>query len=285
MAYKTTTLKTKTNDNVYPKVIGESINDAFVDSSTITHHLYEQTHKVGFQIANATNIKIQNSLQKPAGLTKTELVGVGANGQENIEIGDNLTLANGKLSATGGGSGGGDFEELTFSDDWSSVTGTITGTKPVIINHEEGKALFNQLMVPNFASSFYGIDILDNIITISMIIVYGEESFKQDFEIMNQLYSHFITMTDSSNNVVLYLTIQNISDDKFTSSTLAPYLAYRKVMVNGNLHGSVPTYIYGDGNNIKVYYMNPGDNNINPEPDVYSDLSSFTIDDIVKPVR
>lgn len=47
--------------------------------------------------------KAENSLQKPAGLTKTELVGVGANGQENIEIGDNLTLANGKLSATGGG--------------------------------------------------------------------------------------------------------------------------------------------------------------------------------------
>lgn len=40
---------------------------------------------------------LNNSLQKPTGLTKTELVGVGVNGQENIEIGDNLTLANGKL--------------------------------------------------------------------------------------------------------------------------------------------------------------------------------------------
>lgn len=44
--------------------------------------------------------KANNSLQKPTGLTKTKLVGVGTNGQENIEIGDNLTLANGKLSAT-----------------------------------------------------------------------------------------------------------------------------------------------------------------------------------------
>lgn len=43
---------------------------------------------------------LNNSLQKPTGLSKTELVGVGVNGQENIEIGDNLTLANGKLSAT-----------------------------------------------------------------------------------------------------------------------------------------------------------------------------------------
>ena len=48
---------------------------------------------------------LNNSLQKPTGLTKTELVGVGVNGQENIEIGDNLTLANGKLSATVGGGG------------------------------------------------------------------------------------------------------------------------------------------------------------------------------------
>lgn len=105
MADKTTTLKTKTNDNVYPNVIGDNRKNAFVDSSTITHHFYDQTHKVGFQIANETNIKIQNSLQKPAGLTKTKLVGVGTNGQENIEIGDNLTLANGKLSATGGNTG------------------------------------------------------------------------------------------------------------------------------------------------------------------------------------
>lgn len=48
---------------------------------------------------------LNNSLQKPTGLTKTKLVGVGVNGQENIEIGDNLTLANGKLAATGGVNG------------------------------------------------------------------------------------------------------------------------------------------------------------------------------------
>lgn len=46
---------------------------------------------------------LNNSLQKPTGLAKTKLVGVGVNGQENIEIGDNLTLANGKLSAAAGG--------------------------------------------------------------------------------------------------------------------------------------------------------------------------------------
>lgn len=55
--------------------------------------------------AEVQNI-LNNSLQKPTGLTKTKLVGVGVNGQENIEIGDNLTLANGKLSAAAGGVNG-----------------------------------------------------------------------------------------------------------------------------------------------------------------------------------
>lgn len=100
MADKTTTLKTKTNDNVYPNVIGDNRKIAFVDSSTITHHFYDQTHKVGFQIANETNIKIQNSLQKPKGLTELVLVGVGKYGQEIIRIGDNLKLNGSKLSAT-----------------------------------------------------------------------------------------------------------------------------------------------------------------------------------------
>ena len=131
MADKTTTLKTKTNDNVYPNVIGDNRKNAFVDSSTITHHFYDQTHKVGFQIANETNIKIQNSLQKPTGLTKTKLVGVGTNGQENIEIGDNLTLANGKLSANGGSSGGeGGISVIELTD----KNGTIASTQLSEIN-------------------------------------------------------------------------------------------------------------------------------------------------------
>ena len=58
------------------------------------------------QTATEVQDILNNSLQKPTGLTKTKLVGVGVNGQENIEIGDNLTLANGKLSAAAGGVNG-----------------------------------------------------------------------------------------------------------------------------------------------------------------------------------
>ena len=105
MADKTTTLKTKTNDNVYPNIIGDNMDNAIADSPQIKHTLTAE-HKINLRLDTNVNNLINNSLQKPTGLTKTKLVGVGTNGQENIEIGDNLTLANGKLSATGGSSGG-----------------------------------------------------------------------------------------------------------------------------------------------------------------------------------
>ena len=98
-------------------------------------------------------------------------------------------------------------------------------------------------------------------------------------------YLHFITMTNSSSNVALYLTIKNADETELTADTLASYLAGKKVLANGNLHGVVPTYIAGEGGVIKVYYRTPGDSNINPTPDEYQDLSSFTITDLVSPVE
>ena len=231
--------------------------------------------------------KANNSLQKPAGLTKTKLVGVGTNGQENIEIGDNLTLANGKLSATGGGSGG-EFEEITVSDDFSSVTGTITGTKPVLVNKGESKLLLNQniSVIQNIiATMFFYIDITDKDIILYQILVANGEIYKEIYKLMRQTYSHFITMTDSSSSVALYLTIQNTDGTKFTADSLVSYLEGKNVLANGNLHGVVPTYIAGEGGVIKIYYRTPGDNNINQTPDEYQDLSSFTITDLVSPVE
>lgn len=283
MADKTTTLKTKTGDNVYPKILGESRDNAISDSPQIKHTLTAD-HKINFRLDTNVNNLINNSLQKPSGLTKTELVGVGANGQENIEIGDNLTLANGKLSATGGGSGG-DFEEITISNDFSSFTGTITGTKPVLINKGEGKGLFSQVRIAGIGSMFFYIDITGENILLYHILVANGQIYKDVYKIMTKPYSHFITMTYSSSNITLYINIQNTSEDRFTADTLSSYLVGKKVLANGNLHGVVPTYIAGEGGVIKVYYRTPGDNNINPTPDEFADLSSFEISDTVKPVE
>lgn len=76
----------------------------------------------------------ENVLVAPTGLTKTELVGVGTNGQENIEIGDNLTLENGKLSAVGGG---GDTRNVLVTTDMRHYTGTIDPNKNNVLVYNE----------------------------------------------------------------------------------------------------------------------------------------------------
>lgn len=92
--------------------------------------------------------KIDAALQKPTGLTKTKLVGVGASGQENIEIGDNLTLANGKISATGGG---GDLPELILSVNDGSFIGDITNSKSGIysVSFNMGSSIVKNMGICN----------------------------------------------------------------------------------------------------------------------------------------
>lgn len=236
--------------------------------------------------------KANNSLQKPKGLTKTELVGVGANGQENIEIGDNLTLANGKLSATGGGSGG-DQISVIQTGKWYPV--------------EEISNIFGKLLAIDSTYAVWG---GEAITTVPQVYIAGNGDLEIAFyagtfepnedETQARItltekrypiysykyYSHFVTMTNSTDNVVLYLTIQDTNEISFTVDDLDIYLRFHKVLVNGNLHGAVPTYIESDGSGkIKIHYMNPGDSNINPDPDVYDSISSFTITDLVSPVK
>ena len=369
MADKTTTLKTKTNDNVYPNIIGDNRDNAIADSPQIKHTLTAE-HKINLRLDNNVNNLINNSLQKPAGLTKTKLVGVGTNGQENIEIGDNLTLANGKLSATGGG--GSDVNILvgsapeqtdnTFHGTYSgtpndskinilriadmgdfvltcTVDGRYTGYVDVggaqliillsegqytleiksessenpinIITKGDGDDTFNGTLVspgltlfsvkvpgqsfyrtiPISSSGIWGTGTDFGFDNDSIDVYFFYESYKkygvQTYHL--KYYTHFITLTNSADNVVLYLTIQKsyISEtgNVFNVYTLAEYLAGKKVLTNGNLHGVVPTYIAGEDGKIKIYYRTPGDNNINPTPDEYSDLSSFTISDLVSPVE
>lgn len=64
---------------------------------------------------------------RPGILDESYLLGAGPDGEEVIEIGDNLTLANGKLSATGRGV---NFLQATLDepDVWGYFEGTYTGT-------------------------------------------------------------------------------------------------------------------------------------------------------------
>lgn len=239
--------------------------------------------------------KANNSLQKPAGLTKTELVGVGTNGQENIEIGDNLTLANGKLSAAGGGSSENDNLNILYIDtdatriygDYDNNKENIAiGTNRILFGTSKVNITDN-VVTSAIMEGFW--DVFGQLCSFQLELNFSTKKFEVDYTKLKPVsishYSHFITMTDSTSNVALYLTIQNVFDTQFTANKLAEYLAGKKVLANGNLHGVVPTYITGEGGSIKIYYRTPGDNNINPTPDEYQDLSSFTITDLVTPVE
>ena len=102
--------------------------------------------------------KIDAALQKPTGLTKTKLVGVGTNGQENIEIGDNLILANGKLSATGGGGGGSsDVNFVEANTDFSAFTGDLNPDKVNVLKLPENSGY---VVLSNDGSNIYYASIL-----------------------------------------------------------------------------------------------------------------------------
>ena len=75
-------------------------------------------------------------------LTKSELVGIGPNGQEQIEIGNNLTLVDGVLSANGGGSGGNVSPTLNLMNDDLTVRTSLTAEEIENI----GKGLYNSVL-------------------------------------------------------------------------------------------------------------------------------------------
>lgn len=75
-------------------------------------------------------------------LTKSTLVGIGPNGQERIEIGDNLTLVDSVLSATGGGSGGNVSSRLNLMNDDLTVRTSITAEELKNIK----KGLYNSVL-------------------------------------------------------------------------------------------------------------------------------------------
>lgn len=294
MADKTTTLKTKTNDNVYPNIIGDNRKNAFVDSSTITHHFYDKTHKVGFQIANETNIKIQNSLQKPSGLTKTELVGVGTNGQENIEIGDNLTLANGKLSATGGGGGKVGIvklDETQFNSFYSGEVFSLTNEQYDIIktndtiifsytNLSEGqdytvtysltKNVLTESDGGNSEISYTLFYIYSNAI-ICLFINTNKEVNQfiinaQTGDIQEQIYSHFITLISPTLGNINF-NYDTTEEQKFTIETLTRYFSGKRVTCSGFINYSgtrkIAQYISGENDKLMVFFYDLSDGSTN----------------------
>lgn len=173
MANKTATLKNQAGDNIYPNIVGDNRNAAIKDSATIKHTLAE--NKISLDLDEAIKGKIDAALQKPTGLTKTKLVGVGTSGQENIEIGENLTLIDGKLAAVDGGSSipvvEGTAAELSTEEQMGGFDGKYTipaaQTSPFILHTSDGLNIFINVVGNIYSSviasgndlgAFYGSD-------------------------------------------------------------------------------------------------------------------------------
>ena len=236
MADRTTTLKTQTGDNVYPNIIGDNRNTAIADSATIKHSLADK--KISFNLDNTTNNKITNSLQKPTGLTKTELVGVGTNGQENIEIGDNLTLVNGKLSASA--SGGGETLWADYgSDGWTFSAATEAFASGGGLTYSDVDGTYY------IASLYYGIPTFFPAFCMKYNDRYTIYSFKtvslsddkvkaekMSFDVQKQLYSHFITI-QSGSDLNINFNYYSTTEEAYTADTLITALAGKHVACSG----------------------------------------------------
>ena len=157
------------------------------------------------QTATEVQNILNNSLQKPTGLSKTKLVGVGVNGQENIEIGDNLTLANGKLSAaTGSGVNG--LE--------SDAEGNLTASKDLKV---DGKLKLKSLVS---ASNPDG-DITKELGSGGSI----------------QLYHHHIYLfyEHASDRGYIYFDYDSTNAEQFTVDTLVAAMQGKTVICSGYL--------------------------------------------------
>ena len=316
MADRPTTLTTQTGDNVYPNVIEANLHKTvatyqgvqdFVDmemSTEIYNHTADSetivranegtkgSDHVKFSLANTLNNKITNSLQKPTGLTKTELVGVGTNGQENIEIGDNLTLVNGKLSASASGGG---VNILALNDNHDKISsGNIMADVINLVKIDAstsivGSFTFNALVangITTIAPEFDENNGLTGNLQVFMISqsIDGADSNIMGETIFTKHYSHFITLTSSTLGSVNF-NFYNTSEDALTIATLKTALSGKSVSCSGFIDDGgtkeSAMYIAGEQGGLNVGWYDPSDGSTGST----TIDNTFSISDLVSAVE
>lgn len=233
----------------------------------------------------------ENVLVAPTGLTKTELVGVGTNGQENIEIGDNLTLANGKLNASVGDSESA-FDIITLKSG-GKYNGQLTGEKPVIAH--SGHQIIDDLISISYVPS--GSDTFATFINVNLIQLDDDNSDRNELtfgifragmgtisrdyvKVQSKTYYHFIALTNST--ATFYFAYQNIVEDELnTLDSLKKELNGKSLLCNGHSDDSVAEYISGEDGNINVGIVNMS---THTSSKITID-SAYTITDKVSPIE
>lgn len=226
----------------------------------------------------------KNVLIAPAGLTKTELVGVGTNGQENIEIGDNLTLANGKLSASGEDKNTFYNTIAKFGSKWDADDSIFDEYDIVALLTNNSKLLPLCCNVDfDGNTNAYYLEFENDETKMSMtryIAKPGGELTQNKFVLQLQTYSHFLTLTSST--ATFYFTYQNTSEDKLnTLDILKTALAGKLLLCNGHADYGIAEYASGEGGNIVVGIFNAS---THASSKIIID-STYTITDKVSPIE
>ena len=227
-----------------------------------------------YEAFDGVQTKANNSLQKPEiAPTKTKLVGVGASGQENIEIGDNLTLANGKLSATGGIPVVEGTESTTTTDgayatytipeaqtscfifkcdlgaafiSYNDVFGTYNGYLDAEGDVTDGSLKLNDLIV--LSGSGTSIDIFfgqlgggggGNVVTIEVASMPDTKTTIEVTKITNDTQFVNIKETSTNKNYLLY----RVGDD------------FASCFSNEFVQGTIVAYYYIDTQQKQLYYF------------------------------
>lgn len=192
---------------------------------------------------------LNNSLQKPTGLAKTKLVGVGVNGQENIEIGDNLTLANGKLSAAGGGS----FPStITFDGDGNRKVGKNLG--------------------------------VDGKLTLKSLVSASNPDGDITKALGGKLYRHKIKIYSTQINGQAIATIYTSTEAEFTKESFSAYIEYGSIAASGlfQYNGEYATVLSLSGDRLSLALFSPS---LNTTVNLYIDDGTYVFRDKVDPVK
>ena len=209
-----------------------------------------------------------------------------------VFYGDEAAGPEGGVETPSGGNGSGEaaFDILTLSSD-NSYTGTITGTKPILINVRDVVLQLSSQTIINDDNSvgvqtsdlnpdgtFTTTQLSNGTISSSSVPLY---------------YYHFITLTNDHD--FLYLQYFNPHDDKinsdggmpFSIETLKTALFGKKVVCTGVLGNSdetlaTPLYVSGEADGLKVYYVLKNDTS---GTITSKSIAAFTISDVVKPIE
>lgn len=232
-----------------------------------------------------------NLLQKPSGLTKTELVGVGSNGQENIEIGDNLTLANGKLSAATG-SKSPTWLEYDEANGWNivDVEEAIKSGGGLLMGDRDADCLISNLILglpsalPTFG--YTDTDGKDSLILLSVSAISPQLKVSPKYvELVKPIYSHFITLSSNTLGNINF-NYYDTRKEPHTIDTLKTALKGRTVSCSGYINNGgtkeIATHIEGASNgSLSVGWFNISDGSTG---ETTLD-STITLSDTVKPVE